>query len=123
MSPADHALQVIKNKRFRTLRTSNPFCVTCGERRWWVPYELHHTAGRKYSDQMIRLCLNCHYGINVMQKILPKLDDSLDPELAKVIAMVEGQKFIMECAAEHLGETATVLRARMPQTATVGQDQ
>jgi len=110
VTPLERDLQKIKFRRLRTLRTANPICATCGERRWWVRFELHHIAGRKNSDLMIRLCSNCHYGINILQNLIPHLDDDPNPQLAKLIALLEGHKIIMEYGATCLGETATFLR-------------
>jgi len=110
VTPLERDLQKIKFRRLRTLRTANPICATCGERRWWVRFELHHIAGRKNSDLMIRLCSNCHYGINILQNLIPNLDDNPNPQLAKLIALLEGHQLIMEYGATCLGETATFLR-------------
>jgi hypothetical protein len=110
VTPLQLDLQKVKFRRLRTLRTATPICATCGERRWWVRYELHHIAGRKNSDLMIRLCSNCHYGINILQNLLPNMDDSPNPQLAKLISLLEGHKLIMEYAATCLGETASFLR-------------
>jgi hypothetical protein len=123
VTPLQCELQKIKFRRLRTLRTANPICATCGEHRWWVRYELHHIAGRKYSDLLIRLCTNCHYGINILQNLLPKLDDTPNPQMARLIALLEGHQIIMEYAATCLGETATFLRSIMDKFQDPGADQ
>lgn len=110
MSPAERDLQKMKFRRLRTLRTANPFCATCGERRWWVPYELHHIAGRKNSDLTIRLCLNCHNGISLMQTRLTSLEDHPDPRRAELIAQLEGGALLHDLAAEKHREAADMLR-------------
>ena len=104
-------LLALRFKRLRTLGTNAPFCATCGERRWWVPYELHHIAGRKFSDETIRLCKPCHDGVSIMQKLLPSLDQCADPELAKRIAQLEGLALLLNRAAEEQLSTAKILRS------------
>lgn len=121
MSPVERELQKIKFQRFRTLRTSKPFCATCGERRWWVRYESHHIAGRTNSDELIRLCSNCHYGINILQTFTPKLDDSENPQLDRIISLLEGHGLIMEFGAVCLGETVTFLRGLRGQPQDQGE--
>lgn len=110
MTPAELQIQKIKFRRFRTLRTSNPFCATCGECRWWAPYELHHIAGRKYSDRLIRLCLTCHNRISIMQNLLPSMGDGEDPRRAKLIAELEGSALLHDLAAQSHREAADMLR-------------
>jgi hypothetical protein len=56
-------------RRFRSLGTIDPICVTCGEHRWWVRYELHHVAGRKHSDLTVRLCGCCHDKVGIIMQI------------------------------------------------------
>ena len=110
MTPGQLQVQKYKFRRFRTLRTSDPFCATCGECRWWVPYERHHIAGRKYSDLLIRLCLNCHNGISIMQTLLPPIDDCVDPRRARLIAELEGGALLHDLAAQKHREAADMLR-------------
>jgi hypothetical protein len=110
MTPGERQIEQIKFKRFRTLGTANPFCATCGECRWWVRYERHHIAGRRYSEELIQLCLNCHDGISIMQRLLPPLDDCPDPRLAKLIATLEGSALLHDMAAANQREVAELLR-------------
>lgn len=123
MTPAQIKLQAIKFKRIRTMRTANPFCATCGERRWWVRYELHHIAGRKYSEELIRLCLNCHDWISMMQKLLPPMPEGCDPRRARLIATLEGGALLLARAAENQLEAADMLRGSpgvVPETSDDG---
>lgn len=110
MTPAQIKLQAIKFKRIRTMRTANPFCATCGERRWWVRYELHHIAGRKYSEELIRLCLNCHDWISMMQKFIPPMPEGGDPRRATLIATHEGVALLLDLSAATHREMADILR-------------
>jgi hypothetical protein len=48
-----------KQQRLRRLGTRTPCCVGCGETHPAV-FEQHHIAGRKYFDDTVTLCLNCH---------------------------------------------------------------
>jgi hypothetical protein len=122
MTPAEIALQAMKFRRLRHLGTTQPFCATCGERRWWVRYELHHIAGRKYSPEVIRPCLNCHDGISTMQRLLDPLDDCPDPNVAVLIAKLEGSALLHEKACATMRDTAQALRliARAPSNPSDG---
>lgn len=122
MTPAQQAIQKLKFRRIRTLRGSKLFCATCGERRWWVRYELHHIAGRKYSDEMIRLCLNCHNGISIMQNLLSPLDDDENPPRARLIAQLEGSALLHELAAQNSREVADMLRG-LPSAVPPSRDE
>jgi hypothetical protein len=48
-----------KQQRLRRLGTRTPCGLGCGETDP-VVFEQHHVAGRKYSDDTVTLCLNCH---------------------------------------------------------------
>lgn len=57
-----------KHKRFRTLKTNDPFCRVCGKHSWWVRYERHHIDGRHIFPDTIMLCLDCHNEVGEMIK-------------------------------------------------------
>lgn len=106
MTPEAAAIERLKFRRFRTLRTSKPICATCGERRWWVRYEDHHVAGRRFSDLTIRLCLNCHNGISVMQTLLPPAGDGPRGQL---IAQLQGLALLFELALANIQQLLELL--------------
>lgn len=56
-----------KQQRLRRLGTRTPCCVGCGETNP-VVFEHHHIAGRKHSDDMVTLCLNCHRKLSDKQR-------------------------------------------------------
>ena len=64
-----------KQRALQRLGTRNPRCVVCGEEDWIV-LELHHVAGRKFSDEMVILCANCHRKASDLQKDHPPINDN-----------------------------------------------
>jgi hypothetical protein len=56
-----------KQQRLRRLGTRTPCCVGCGETNP-VVFEQHHIAGRKHSDDMATVCLNCHRKLSHKQR-------------------------------------------------------
>lgn len=89
-----------KRERLRKQGTLNPFCCVCGEHQWAVRYELHHIAGRKYDDRVIRLCHSCHDKASDMQKDYPPIPPGTDPSLARLIQMIRGRIIIMQLALD-----------------------
>ncbi len=63
-----------KQKALQRFGTRNPRCVVCGEEDWIV-LELHHVAGRKFNDEMVILCANCHRKASDLQKDHPLIHD------------------------------------------------
>lgn len=106
MTPEVAAVQAMKFRRYRTLRTSKPICATCGECRWWVRYEDHHVAGRKISDLTIRLCLQCHDWTSVMQKLLPPAGDG---PRGKIVAQLQGLSLLFELALANIEQLVEAL--------------
>jgi hypothetical protein len=80
-----------KRERLRTHGTDNPFCAACGEHHYAVRFELHHIAGRRHDDRVIRLCFSCHDKASDMQKDYPPIPRGTDPCRAKLIAMARGR--------------------------------
>jgi hypothetical protein len=48
-----------KRQAFERLGTDHPQCVICGESDWRC-LEVHHVAGKGYTDDVAILCRNCH---------------------------------------------------------------
>ena len=60
-----------KQKRLEVLETNHPVCVACGEDDSRC-FEQHHIAGKAHSDDLARLCCNCHRKLTDDQKDHPK---------------------------------------------------
>ena len=56
-----------KQQRLRRLGTQAPICAACGETHPAV-FEQHHIAGRKQSDDVARVCANCHRKLSDKQR-------------------------------------------------------
>lgn len=53
------------------LGSNAPYCVICGEDDP-ACLELHHIAGRKYDDELVCVCRNCHRKLSDPQKDHPR---------------------------------------------------
>ena len=107
-----------KRERLRSQGTINPFCCACGERHWGVRYELNHILWRRHDDRVMRLCHSCHDKVSEMQREYPPIPSSVDPVVAKLIALFRGRiihaKLFMEIDEEF--EALLSGRLQLPQT-------
>jgi len=70
MSDISDRAEMRKQNRLEKLGTNDPVCPLCGISDWRC-FELHHVAGRKFDDQEIAICLNCHAVCSDLQKNHP----------------------------------------------------
>jgi hypothetical protein len=59
MSFDDFQREKRRQRRIQALGVPRPSCATCPENDPFC-LELHHIAGRAYSDETVILCSNCH---------------------------------------------------------------
>jgi 5-methylcytosine-specific restriction endonuclease McrA len=60
-----------RQAQLERLGTNTPRCVVCGEDDSRC-LELHHLAGRKFGDELVIVCRNCHRKLSDAQKDNPK---------------------------------------------------
>lgn len=94
------AREIRKNRRYRTLGTNNPYCRVCGKYKWWVRYEEHHPAGKKYDQRTIMLCIDCHNEVTEMMKEFPQIPAHVPYERGELIQMMRGQAELLFMSAE-----------------------
>lgn len=93
-------IETRKYHRFRNFGDIAPYCRICGKFDWRYRYEHHHIAGRKYSDAVILLCVDCHDWISDMQKDRPSLPAGTDPQVAELVHLMWGHIEIAERSIE-----------------------
>jgi len=72
-----------KQTRLETLMTNEPICKTCAETHYNC-FEKHHIAGKRYSDEIVLECKNCHAKLTALQKGHPPPTDD-NPSLEEII--------------------------------------
>ena len=102
-----------KFKKLRTLGSSQYSCRCCGESDWRFRYEKHHVGHKRYSYELIWLCINCHDWISDMQKDQFPLPSGLPSEALKVVMMLKGHAELHQRSAEVLRSAALVIGAMM----------
>lgn len=73
-----------REQAFERLGTREPACVVCGEPDWRV-LELHHVAGRAFSEDEVILCANCHKARSDEQRDHPARPDAGTPSILERI--------------------------------------
>lgn len=56
-----------RQQSLRRLGSQNPVCVVCGEADT-ATLELHHIAGKRYSQDLAIVCANCHRKLSFRQR-------------------------------------------------------
>jgi hypothetical protein len=92
-----------KQQRLRRLGTRNPCCPGCGETHSAV-FEHHHIAGHEYSEDVARLCLNCH------RKLSDKQRDHVPPGSREPTGPLAGIGHYLQGLADLLAMIVEALR-------------
>ena len=100
MSVADHPNREERLERMlRRLGGRNPACVSCGEDDPRC-LELHHPTGRKFSDDVVCICRNCHRKVSDDQKDHPSNRSGLDMKHLTQIRKLLGRADLFRLLAE-----------------------
>jgi hypothetical protein len=59
-----------KQRALQRLGTANPHCVYCGQSDWRC-LELHHILQKRYGDETVIMCRNCHQMLSDDQRDHP----------------------------------------------------
>jgi len=73
-----------REKDFRRLRTRNPICLGCGYSEHPAALELAHIAPRKFDDDAIVLCSNCHRAQSDTEKDFSYRPTSNNPQMETI---------------------------------------
>ncbi|QQR92687.1 MAG: HNH endonuclease [Candidatus Iainarchaeum archaeon] len=78
-------------------------CLLCIETEETVPlrFEMHHLSGRKYSDETVPLCPNCHAKITKIQNKFPPKIRSQKNRKDTLIFSITSTTALMKTGAEN----------------------
>lgn len=65
-----------------------------------MTYEKHHIAGRRNSDETVRICVECHRSITRRQEALGIPLCGTDDETQRRVALVLGYLFLIQEACD-----------------------
>jgi hypothetical protein len=95
------------------LGTEHPCCRSCGNRDWRC-LELHHIAGRTFSDDQVIECKNCHAILSDAQNDHPNTTNFGAPDFQERLAQfLLGLGDFLALLAERLKEFGKELPARI----------
>lgn len=100
-----------RQRRLEKLGTNDPRCGVCGEKDYRC-LELHHVAGRRWDDQMVAICRNCHQKVTDDQKEHPRFTPASDPALDSIGHFLFGLADLLRLIVEKLAVFGTVLIER-----------
>ena len=100
-----------RQTRLERLGTNTPRCVVCGEDDPSC-LELHH-IGRKFGDELVIVCRNCHRKLSDAQKDHPR-PEADPPSVNECIAhFLQGLADLFEQLVPQLRNTAKQLVAKL----------
>ncbi len=100
------------------LGTNNSRCVVCGENDPSC-LELHHLRGRKFGDELVAVCRNCHRKLSDTQKDHPKPLGS-EPSFEECLAhFLLGIADLLELLVRKFRELAQQLLAKLSASSAV----
>jgi len=79
-----HDEETRREKDYQRLRTRNPICVGCGYSDHPAALELAHIAPRKFHDDGVVLCSNCHRVQSDTEKDYSYAPQSDNPEMETI---------------------------------------
>ena len=97
-----------KEQMYRRLGDRNAVCVICGEDDPRC-LQLHHVAGRRFADDVLPVCGNCHAKLSDGQRDHPVSIDGFDTEVLKQVRMKLGQAQMLRALADQLDAEAANL--------------
>lgn len=91
---------------FERLGSRTPSCGICGESDPRC-LELHHVVGKKFSNDLITVCRNCHRKLSDDQKDHPTTHTGLSPSATKSIRQKLGKADALRAMADQLEAEAS----------------
>lgn len=109
-----------KSNALDRLGTEHPCCRICGNSDWRC-LELHHVAGRKYSDDLVIVCRNCHAILSDDQRDHPdKMNPNVPDFLEQLGQFLLGLGDFFALLAERLKGFGKQLLAQISETENAG---
>ena len=100
-------------RRYRSLRTNDPYCRICGKGDWRIRYERHHISGRAYEallpPDILFICGDCHDKIGDTVKDRIPLPPNLPANRVALINRLYGQNEVAEMQIQSNFETIQCL--------------
>jgi hypothetical protein len=109
-----------RQRRLERLGINTPRCVVCGEDDPSC-LELHHIPGRKFSDELVIVCRNCHRRLSDAQKDHPRQEADPPSVVECIVHFLQGLADLFEQLVPQLRKIAKQLAEKLSGDRTIGR--
>ena len=108
-----------RQARLERLGTNTPRCVVCGEGDPSC-LELHHIPGRKFGDELVIVCRNCHRKLSDAQKDHTRAEADPPSVVDCIVHFLQGLADLFEQLVPQLRKMAKQLSEKLSGDCSIG---